>query len=102
MTALVFIATFVPHIPIPLGYAHLGDAPLVQAYAADELDVEMPHSEHAPRRLAHDRERLGQDLLHRRALCKLLACGFGRWDDRDKPQSRTSKAGRYKFKCWCG
>ena len=26
MTALVFIATFVPHIPIPLGYAHLGDA----------------------------------------------------------------------------
>ena len=26
MTALVFLATFVPHIPIPLGYAHLGDA----------------------------------------------------------------------------
>ena len=26
MPALVFIATFVPHIPIPLGYAHLGDA----------------------------------------------------------------------------
>lgn len=26
MTALVFTATFVPHIPIPLGYAHLGDA----------------------------------------------------------------------------
>ena len=26
LTALVFIATFVPHIPIPLGYAHLGDA----------------------------------------------------------------------------
>lgn len=26
MTALVFVATFVPHIPIPLGYAHLGDA----------------------------------------------------------------------------
>lgn len=26
MSALVFIATFVPHIPIPLGYAHLGDA----------------------------------------------------------------------------
>lgn len=25
-TALVFLATFVPHIPIPLGYAHLGDA----------------------------------------------------------------------------
>ena len=26
MSALVFIATFVPKIPIPLGYAHLGDA----------------------------------------------------------------------------
>ena len=26
MTAIVFLATFVPHIPIPLGYAHLGDA----------------------------------------------------------------------------
>ena len=26
MTALVFVATFVPRIPIPLGYAHLGDA----------------------------------------------------------------------------
>lgn len=25
-TALVFLATFIPHIPIPLGYAHLGDA----------------------------------------------------------------------------
>ena len=26
LTALVFILTFVPRIPIPLGYAHLGDA----------------------------------------------------------------------------
>lgn len=26
MTAIVFLATFVPRIPIPLGYAHLGDA----------------------------------------------------------------------------
>ena len=26
MTALVFLSTFLPHIPIPLGYAHLGDA----------------------------------------------------------------------------
>ena len=26
MSALVFIATFVPKVPIPLGYAHLGDA----------------------------------------------------------------------------
>ena len=26
MVALVFVATFIPKIPIPLGYAHLGDA----------------------------------------------------------------------------
>lgn len=26
MTAIVFLATFVPKVPIPLGYAHLGDA----------------------------------------------------------------------------
>ena len=26
MTAFVFTATYLPHIPIPLGYAHLGDA----------------------------------------------------------------------------
>ena len=26
MTAFVFVATYLPHIPIPLGYAHLGDA----------------------------------------------------------------------------
>ncbi len=26
MTAVVFLATFIPRIPIPLGYAHLGDA----------------------------------------------------------------------------
>ena len=26
LTALVFVLTFVPKIPIPLGYAHLGDA----------------------------------------------------------------------------
>lgn len=31
MSALVFIATFVPKIPIPLGYAHLGDAAIFLA-----------------------------------------------------------------------
>ena len=31
MTAIVFLATFVPHIPIPLGYAHLGDAAICAA-----------------------------------------------------------------------
>ena len=31
MSAFVFIATFVPKIPIPLGYAHLGDAAIFLA-----------------------------------------------------------------------
>ena len=29
MSAFVFLATFVPKIPIPLGYAHLGDVAIV-------------------------------------------------------------------------
>lgn len=31
---------------------------LLEAKAADQLDVVVPHLEHAPRRLAHHRERL--------------------------------------------
>lgn len=31
MTAFIFVATFVPKIPIPLGYAHLGDAAIFLA-----------------------------------------------------------------------
>ena len=31
MKAFVFVATFVPKIPIPLGYAHLGDAAIFLA-----------------------------------------------------------------------
>ena len=31
MAAFVFLATFVPKIPIPLGYAHLGDAAIFLA-----------------------------------------------------------------------
>ena len=35
MTAFVFTATYLPHIPIPLGYAHLGDAVI---FALEPLD----------------------------------------------------------------
>ena len=52
--------------------AHLGDAPLMQADPAHELHIEMPHAEHPPRRLAHDRKRLRQNLLHRLPRCQLL------------------------------
>lgn len=31
MSAFVFLATFIPKIPIPLGYAHLGDAAIFLA-----------------------------------------------------------------------
>ena len=58
---------------LALARTHLSDAALVEADAADQLHVEMAHAENTPRALAHDRERLGQDLLHRHALCKLLA-----------------------------
>ena len=50
---------------LALAGTHLGDAPLVEADAADQLYVKMPHAEHAARGLTHDRERLGEDLLHR-------------------------------------
>ena len=46
-----------------LARAHLGDLALVQRDAADELHVEVAHPERAPRRLAHERERLGQQHL---------------------------------------
>ena len=57
---------------LALAGTHLGDAPLVEADAADQLDVKMPHAEHAARAFAHDCERLWEDLLHRRPLCELL------------------------------
>jgi len=56
-----------------LACAHLRDAPLVEADAADQLHVEVPHAEHAARGLAHDGERLGEDFLHRLPLFELLA-----------------------------
>ncbi len=46
---------------------HLGDLAAVQNDAADELDVEVPHVEHAPARLADDCERLGQEIVERLA-----------------------------------
>ncbi len=42
---------------------HLGDLALVQDHAADELDVEVAHVEHAPAGLADNRERLRKDFV---------------------------------------
>ena len=52
--------------------AHLGDAAVVQAHAANELHVEMAHAEHAARALAHDSERLRQDVIERLAVLQPL------------------------------
>ena len=47
---------------------HLGDLALVQDGAADELDVEVPHVQHAAAGLADDGKRLGQQVVERLAL----------------------------------
>ena len=60
---------------------HLGDAPLVEHDAADQLDVEVAHPEGAFRRLADHRERLRQQIVERLAslgLAQLLLGAFHR------------------------
>ena len=47
---------------------HFGDAPLVEHDAADELDMEGLHAQHAPRGLAHSGEGLGQEVVGRLAV----------------------------------
>ena len=42
---------------------HLGDAPLVQNDTADDLHREMAHTQHPPRCLAADRERIRQNIV---------------------------------------
>ncbi len=46
---------------------HFGDLAFVQNHAADHLHVEMAHPCRADARLAHARERFGQDLFQRDA-----------------------------------
>ena len=45
---------------LALAGLHLGNLPVIQGHAADELHVEVPQAQRAHRRLAHGRERLGQ------------------------------------------
>ena len=52
---------------------HLRDPPLVQHHAAEELDVEVPHVQHAPSGLAHDPEGLRQQIVQRLATLEPLA-----------------------------
>ena len=46
--------------------------PAVEGEAADELDVEVPHVQHAASRLAHHREGLGEDVVQGLALGQAL------------------------------
>jgi hypothetical protein len=58
---------------LALAGAHLGDVAAVQHHAADHLHVEVTHLEDASAGLAHDRERLGQDLVERLAAIETTA-----------------------------
>jgi hypothetical protein len=61
---------------------HLGDLALVQHHAADQLHVEVAHLHRAPAGLAHHRKGLGQNLVQRLPLGRLLL----------RPRSATSRA----------
>ena len=58
---------------LALAGLHLGNLALVQDGAADELDVEVPHVEHAASGLPHDRKRLRKQVVERRALGEAFA-----------------------------
>jgi hypothetical protein len=48
--------------------AHFGDLAVVQRHSADQLDVEVAHLQRALAGLAHDGERLGQQIVERLAV----------------------------------
>ena len=56
---------------------HLGDLAVVQDHAAEELDIEMTHAQRALRRLAHDRESIGEELVERCAVGMALLQRLG-------------------------
>ena len=62
---------------LALAGLHLGDRAGVQHHAADHLDVEVAHAHRAPRGLADDRERLGQQVVERLAVAGALAQRVG-------------------------
>ena len=62
---------------LALARLHLGDRPVVQGHAADQLHVEVTLADAAPRRLAGQREGLGQQLVERLAAAGALAQRVG-------------------------
>ena len=55
---------------------HLSDLSFMEHHSADQLNIEMAHTEHALAGLAHDRKGFGQDLVENGALV-LEAAGIG-------------------------
>ena len=51
---------------------HFGDTALVQDHAADQLDIEMPHVEHAATHFADHRKGFFENVVERRALSETL------------------------------
>ena len=62
---------------LALAGLHLGDRAVVQDHAADHLHVEVPHVHAAAADLAHERERLGEQVLERLAAARALAQRVG-------------------------
>ncbi len=53
---------------LALAGPHLGHLAAMQDHAANELNIKMPHAQHAPGGFPHHREGLGEDLLQGRAV----------------------------------
>ena len=66
---------------------HLGDLAVVQHHAADQLDVEVPHVQHAAAGFADDGEGLGQQVVERLAVGEAL-----RGTRRSSPRSCSSES----------
>ena len=62
---------------LPLAGLHLGDRAVVEDHAADQLDVVVALADRPPRRLAGQRERLGQQVVEGLAAAPPLAQGVG-------------------------
>ena len=77
---------------LALAGLHLGDRAAVQHHAADHLDVEVAHAHRAARRLADDRERLGQQVVERLAVGGRARAAQSAWA-RSSSSSSSSSSG---------
>ena len=57
---------------LALAGSHLGDLTLVQNHATDQLHIEVAHLDRTSRGFAHERERLGNEIVEIAVLCEAL------------------------------